>query len=257
MEVCDKDVYRLTAADPGIGVQHMHRDVLLERFFTATISGNRTQARHLVDQLIESDCAPERILTGLFWPTIQHVEKLYRADQLSQLGHNYATRLIRTLAEQMQLRLDQKERNGHKVLMSCGNQQAEELSALISADLLEANGFNVYFCGGGIANDELVAQIGELQPHVLVVFGAVPETVPQTRILIDRLHDINVCPNLQIVVGGGVFNRADGLAEEIGADLWATDPDELVKVITAEPDRRMAPNQRTVGRKQRAKRSAA
>ena len=34
-------------------------------------------------------------------------------------------------------------------------------------------------------------------------------------------------------------------------------PDELVKVITTEPDRRMAPNQRTVGRKQRAKRSAA
>ncbi len=235
----------------------MQRDVLLERFFTATISGNRTQARHLVDQLIESDCAPERILTGLFWPTIQHVEKLYRADQLSQLGHNYATRLIRTLAEQMQLRLDQKERNGRKVLMSCGNQQAEELSALISADLLEANGFNVYFCGGGIANDELVAQIGELQPHVLVVFGAVPETVPQTRILIDRLHDIGICPNLQIVVGGGVFNRADGLAEEIGADLWAADPDELAKVITTEPDRRMAANQRTVGRKQRAKRSAA
>ena len=235
----------------------MRRDVLLERFFTATISGDRVQARHLVDQLIESDCSPERILIGLFWTTIQHVEKLYRADQLSQLGHNYATRLIRTLAEQMQLRLEQKERIGRKVLMACGNQQAEELSALISADLLEANGFDVYFCGGGIANDELVAQIGDLQPHILVVFGAVPETVPQTRLLIDRLHDIGICPILQIVVGGGVFNRAEGLAEEIGADLWATDPDELVQVITTESDRRMAPDQRTVGRKQRTRRGAA
>ena len=34
---------------------------------------------------------------------------------------------------------------------------------------------------------------------------------------------------MQIVVGGGIFNRAAGLAEEIGADLWATGPDDLAR----------------------------
>ena len=235
----------------------MRRDVLLEPFFTASISGDRTEARRIVNELLDSNSSGEQILTDLFWPTVQHVEKLYRADQLSQLAHNYATRLIRSLAEQMQLRLEQKDRKGKRVLMASGDQQAEELSALISADLLEAAGYEVYFCGGGIANDELIAQVGSLRPDIVVVFGAVPQTVPQTRVLIDRLHDIGICPQIQIVVGGGVFNRADELAEEIGADLWAIDPKELVEVITQDPARRMTPDQRTVGRKRRSKRNAA
>ena len=34
--------------------------------------------------------------------------------------------------------------------------------------------------------------------------------------MIDRIREIGAVPDLQVVVGGGVFNRADGLAEEIG-----------------------------------------
>lgn len=128
---------------------------------------------------------------------------------------------------------------------------------MMCADLIEAAGYEVFFVGGGIANDELVAQLGELNPQIVVIFGAVPATVPQTRQLIDRLQEIGACPEIQIVVGGGVFNRADGLAEEIGADLWATDPQDMVKIISEQPDRRMAPDQRTVGRRRRIKREAA
>ena len=68
------------------------------------------------------------------------------------------------------------------------------------------------------------------------------------------LADINVLLAIGInliVVGGGVFNRAYGLAEEIGADLWAGDPLELVQVMNECPQRRMTGSQRTVGRKRR------
>jgi len=133
----------------------------------------------------------------------------------------------------------------------CGEEESEELAAQMAVDLLEAGGYEVYFAGGGVANDEVVEQLAALEADKLVVFGARPQTVPQTRTLIDRLHDIGACPKLQIVVGGGVFNRADGLAEEIGADLWAQDPLDLVETMLGEPDRRMAENQRTVGRRRR------
>ncbi len=141
--------------------------------------------------------------------------------------------------------------------MACGRDQGEELGALISAALLEAEGYDVFFVGGGIANDELVEQINLVQPNILVMFGAIPATVPLTRLLIDRLHSIGACPQTQIVVGGGVFNRAEGLAEEIGADLWAQNPEELVNVIIENPQRRMSADQRTVGRKRRPRRDAA
>ena len=148
---------------------------------------------------------------------------------------------MRQLVDQVQLRLEQQPRNGKRVLVTCGPEDSEELAAQITADLLEADGYEIYYAGGGIANDEIVNQLGDLGCDLLVVFGAVPATVPATRLLIDRLHAIGSCPKLQIVVGGGVFNRAEGLAEEIGADLWATSPADIVAVVRDNPDRRMTP----------------
>lgn len=235
------------------------RNALLERFYTALISGDRPGARAVVDEAIDADCPAEKILSNLFWPVLTQVSEMHRHDQLSELSYHYATRALRMLTDQMQPRLQTREPNGMRVLVTCGEEETEEMGAQMASDLLEAAGYTVFFCGGGIANDELVAQIGEVQADKLVVFGALPATVPQTRLLIDRLHEIGVCPKVQVVVGGGVFNRADGLAEEIGADLWAAEPGELVEVIETNGERRMTADQRTVGRKRRpaAKREAA
>ena len=51
-------------------------------------------------------------------------------------------------------------------------------------------------------------------------------------------------------------NRAEGLAQEIGADIWATSPLDLVESLVADPARRAVSSQRTVGRTRR-KRDAA
>ena len=229
----------------------MQTDKFNEHFFTALISGQRSDARSLLDSAIDSDYDSAKILTRLFWPVLQQIQSLYRADQISRLAHNYATRLMWSLTNQMQLRLEQRDRRDKRVLVVSGAEQSEELAAQIVADLLEADGYEMFYAGGGITNDEIVAQIGQIDVDILVVFGAIPATVSATRQLIDRLHDIGVCPNLQIVVGGGVFNRADELAKEIGADLWAKDPAEIVSLMSDMPNRRMRPSQRTVGRRRR------
>lgn len=233
------------------------RNHLLEQFFNSLISGDRAGARDVVDQVLEADCPAPRVLSHLFWPALEQIQNLYRHDQLTALAYQYATRLLRQLADQMQLRLEQGDRNGTTVLVASGDEQSEELAAQMAADLLEADGYTVYFVGGGVANDEIVEQLGHLNAEKLVIFGAVAQTVPYTRLLIDRLHDIGACPKLQVVVGGGVFNRADGLAEEIGADLWAKDPAELVELLQEQPQRRMTSDQRTVGRRRRAASDAA
>ncbi len=235
------------------------RNALLERFFTAMISGDRHTAREIMDEVFTADVPAERIASNLIWPTLNQIQNMRRADQLSSLAYHYATRLMRSITDQLQVRYQQQARRDQTVLVMSGPEESEELTGQLAADLLEANGYTVYYCGGGVSNDEITAQIANLRADKLVVFGSIPETVPETRLLIDRLHDLGVCPQLQIIVGGGVFNRAEGLAEEIGADLWASDPIELVNTIAENTQRRMSDDQRTVGRKRRpaGKRAAA
>jgi len=232
------------------------QQVLVERFIETLISGDRPAARAVVDECICADVEAERIIEMLFFPALEQIQKLFRNDQLSVLSHNLATRLLRMLADQMQLRLSNADSNDRHILMFCGPNEPNELAGQMAADMLEAAGFHVTFAGGGVANDEIINIVGEREPQTLVLFSSAPSDLPHLRQLIDELHDQGVCPKLQIVVGGGVFNRADGLAEEIGADLWAASPMELVEQIKHHPDQRMAKDQRTVGRRRRQAKAA-
>jgi len=55
---------------------------------------------------------------------------------------------------------------------------------------------------------------------------------------------------------GGIYKRAEGLAEEIGADLFAPDAAEAVKIANGHPTRRATVDQQTVGRTRSIRKAA-
>lgn len=235
----------------------MDHEQLIERFFEILINGDRRGARTLVETAEHEGFLPDQLLTDLFWPAYEMVEKLFRNDQMTRLSYHLATRLLRSQADQASAKLEYPEPTNRSVFAVCGPNDADELGAQIAVDLLEHNGFGVTFAGGGIANDEIMAQVHEEKPQALLLFASAPSDLPEIRALIDTIREINATPDLQIIVGGGVFNRAEGLAEEIGADLWAQDPVELVDLMIHEPAQRATEEQRTVGRTRRPTRAAA
>ena len=235
----------------------MNKEIIIERLFQLLITGERDSARKMVDEVMDLGASHEEMTTEFFWPLMEMVETLFRNDQITTIAHRYATRLLRSFVDQAQASYTQKARRNRKICMFCGPSEGDELSAQIVADLAEADGYEVFFAGGGVANDEILAEVGQQNPDVLLMFAAAPTDCPQIRELIDTIKEIGACSQTQFVVGGGVFNRAPGLAEEIGADLWATTPSELLSRLQTEPERRATEDQRTVGRSRRDGRMAA
>lgn len=233
-----------------------HPSTAVEQLFEILITGNRADARELISRINQSGATPEQLVSDLFWPTYQTIERLYRSDQLTAFNHHAAVRLLRVLVDQNAARIKPECDQGRTIFAMCGPSDADDLGAQMASDMLEAAGFTVTFVGGGIANDEVLAHVNEDKPDVLLMFCSAPGDLPHIRELIDTLHEIGACAKTQIAVGGGVFNRAEGLAEEIGADLWAASPMEMVRLIISEPERRAGQQQRTVGRNRR-KRAAA
>jgi methanogenic corrinoid protein MtbC1 len=100
----------------------------------------------------------------------------------------------------------------------------------MTADLFESDGWEVRFLGGGLNNDDILAFINEYSPDVLLIYGSTPKQAPNIRQLIDIIKDVNAWPDMRIMLSGGVFNRAEGLWEEIGADLFASTAFEALQV---------------------------
>ncbi len=230
----------------------MNTQAMVERLFPMLITGDRNGARSTVQEWMDAGLVPEVLTQEVYWPLLEMVNDLFRRDQLTNLAHHYATRLLRSLVDQAQANYRQCDRRGRTLMLFCGSTEADDLAAQMVADLAEADGYEVSFGGGGIAYDELLGAVQEQRPDVLLMFSSCAADAPDIRRLIDTIRAIGACPNTQIAVGGGVFARAEGLAEEIGADLWSHSPAEMIAQMNTQPARRATPEQRTVGRNRAA-----
>ena len=230
---------------------------LAKSYLDPLLNGDRTACRAIVDSALEGGIAAYDLLTQLIWPTMELVQALYREDRITRSSLNLATRLNRALTDQLTARLPRSEPNGRKVLLFCGNDEPEELGGQICADMFEADGWEVRFAGGGVPEDEVLKMIGDYRPNLLVMFGTLPSGMPAVRRLIDYLREVNSCPDMQVMCCGGIYKRAEGLAEEIGADLYAPDAAEAVVVASEHPQKKASVEQQTVGRMRRIRRAQA
>ncbi len=214
----------------------MHLESIIEQLFQHLVSGDRRRTRAFVGTLKGLGIPAERLANDVYWPVHEMLVKLNKHGQLSRLSYNYATRALRQVADQGAADYVRVDRTQGRVLLFCGPTEGEELGAQLAVDLLEAAGYEVFFGGAGVANDEVLAELNETRPATLVMWASAASDAPAIRQLIDTVREIGGHPNMRIVCGGGVFNRAGGLAEEIGAHGSATTPAELVTAVaTAAP----------------------
>src|ERR1700722_4541705 len=230
---------------------------LAQKYLKPLLEGDRVQCRQVIEHALFEGASAHELITQLLWPTMETIQSHYREDRINQSTLNLATRLNRSITDQLCSKLDRKENNGRKVLIFCGADEPEELGGQITADLFEADGWTTRFAGGGVPDDEVLKLIGEYRPNLLVMFGTLPSGVPAVRKLIDYLREVNSCPDMQVMCCGGIYKRAEGLSEEIGADLYAPDAATAVEVANSHPTRKATVDQQTVGRTRRIRKAEA
>jgi len=230
---------------------------LAQSYLETLLAGDRVACRKIIDSAIASSAQPYELLTKLVWPTMELLQQLYRDDRIAVASLNLATRLNRMMTDQLCAQLPRNATKDKKVLIFCGDDEPEELGGQICADLFESDGWTVRFAGGGVPDDEVLKLIGEYRPDLLVMFGTLPSGVPAVRKLIDYLREVGSCPNMQVMCCGGIYKRAEGLSEEIGADLYAPDAAEAVEVANTQSERKATVDQQTVGRTRRIRKAEA
>jgi hypothetical protein len=234
-------------------------DTDVEHLLERCLRGDRGEVRDFVDTMLVAH-APDRVLMNVMLPALERVQRLDREDAASQAAVNIMIRAMRLASARVIEHLDPTPLDAalgpRRISLYCGTSLVEELQGEIFAAVLEHDGHVVRFSGGGVPADEILEEVGRTDPDVLLLFASSASDAPSIREVIDSIRTIDSRPNLQIAVGGGVFGRAPGLAEEIGADLWADEAEVLRVAIVEEADRRAFPEQRTVGRTRRLPKAA-
>jgi len=210
---------------------------LFTQYLEHLFAGKRCEAREMMLAAQDRGIPSCKLLKHIIWPAMEQVEKLYRTNHITRVVEHMATRINRMIADQLQGYLAREPKTGQRMIVTCGDGEIEELGAQITADLFEARGWSVWFLGSGVPNDEVLTLVGKLKPDVLCIYGTKPDGVPNVKRLIQLVREIGVCDDMQILVTGGVFNRADGLSDEIKADLYAATVSDAIQVVEDHPVR--------------------
>lgn len=232
----------------------MNSLAMVEEYLNPLLAGDRAGCRAVIQSKLAEDPDATRLYRELLWPAVERIEKLHRTDRINIAVEQMATRINRAIADQLQVHLPKQPLNGKKILITCADDEPEELGAQMCSDLFESRGWRVYFVGGGAPNDEILGLVGRLCPDFLLIFGTQPGGVPGIRRLVDMIREIGVNPTMNIMVSGGVFNRADGLWKEVSADLIAKTADQALELAETAPPRTPVPPKPTGVKKRRRRR---
>ncbi len=229
----------------------MISEVLLEKYLDALLTGDRRVCRTIIEEVLHQNSAS---ITGVYcdviWPVMAEIDKLHRADKITPAQEHLASRINRTIVDQLQNKLPRQQQVEKKVVVCSSFRETGELGGQMIADMFESTGWNVRFLGGGLTNDDILSYVNQFSPDILVIYGTEPSETPEIRSIIDRIRDVNAHPEMKIMLSGGIFGRAEGLWEEIGADLYAANAIEAVKAATCETQMQSAPV-RTINQRKR------
>ena len=234
----------------------MIKESTFEKYLEAILQGDRKKCRRTIEETLQNGIPANSVYMDVIWPMMVEVERLLREDKITNVQEHLATRINRTIVDQLQNKLPRKGIRNKKVVVCCAPDEMHELGAQIMADLFESDGWEVKFLGGGLNNEDILTFTNENGPDVLLIYGTAAQQAPGIRRLIDKIKSVNAWPNMKIMLSGGIFNRADGLWQEMGADLTAATAAEAVAVASCEPSQAPQPERTIKRRRKRTKQPA-
>jgi methanogenic corrinoid protein MtbC1 len=234
----------------------MIKQSILARYLEPLLRGDRKSCRAVIEETLQRGIPANSVYVDIIWPVMVEIEKLLRSDRITPIQEHLATRVNRTIVDQLQNKLPRRPRKNKKISVCCAPDELQELGAQIMTDLFESNGWEVRFLGGGLTNDDILSYTNEYSPDILLIYGTSPKQAPSVRRLIDTIKSVNAWPNMRIMVSGGLFNRAEGLWQEMEADLFAETALEALQVSSNDNPVAQC-EQRTINRRKKRRQTTA
>jgi MerR family transcriptional regulator, light-induced transcriptional regulator len=222
----------------------------LARYLEPLLRGDRKSCRAVIEEVLQHGIPTNSVYIHIIWPIMVEIEKLLREEQISVIQEHLATRINRTIVDQLQNKLPRRPSRDKKIIICCAQDELQELGAQMMTDLFESDGWDVRFLGGGLTNDDILTYVNEYGPDILLIYGASPRQAPDIRRMIETVKAVNAWPQMKIMVSGGLFNRAEGLWQEIEADLFAPNVVEALQLACDESYKPQT-EQRTINRRKK------
>ena len=206
----------------------MTHDEILQGLYDHTLVGHAPDVRDLVNEGLETELPPERMLYDALIPSLEEVGARF------ERGDYFVPEMLiagRAMAGAMEVLRPLLAETGvetiGKFLMGTVKGDVHDIGKNLVNIMLEGAGFEVIDLGVQVAPEKFVAAIEEHQPDIVGFSAFLTTTMPMFKANMNALTKAGIRDNVIVMVGGAPVTQE--YADAVGADGYAADASQTVK----------------------------
>ena len=193
-------------------------DELQEVFLEFILHGNEKACLGLMDELIATPGDLCGFYIHILQPCLKRIGELWERGQISVALEHMASAIIHRLISCQYARHVMTPQTKGTAVIAAAQNELHDIGARIVSDILEMEGWKVYFVGANTPNRELMKLIRDVRPDLLGISVVVPIHLLHVEELIRQIRADATLSRMNIMVGGPAFVISENLWRQIGAD---------------------------------------
>ncbi|RKD33160.1 cobalamin-dependent protein [Thermohalobacter berrensis] len=200
------------------------------KYFNILLSGKRDEAYNLVNGAIRNGIDIKDIYKYVFEVSLKRVGELWEKNKLSISDEHYFSQSTETIMSQLCSNIYLIPKKDKLAVTLSVNSEFHTLGIRMITDFLELDGWNTIFLGNNIPTKSVVDLIKTKKPDLLAISVTMNFNFNLAKDLINTIRSYEETKNLKIIVGGRAFNFQKNAWKEVGADGYAKDGFEAIRV---------------------------
>lgn len=210
----------------------MANEKLYEDMAKSVIDGLPDSARDLANEALSEGVDPLEAIDKGFKPGMDVVGEGFANGELFipdlMMSGEAMKTAIATLEPELLKRRQQRDVLG-KVVIGTVQGDIHEIGKTLVATMLAANGFEVYDLGVDVSAQQFVDTVREVDADMVGLSALLTTTILNQEEVILSLKEAGLRDKVKVIIGG--VPASPEWAEEIGADAYAENATDAVKVV--------------------------
>ena len=214
---------------------------LRPRYVEAMLIPDGRAAQRVADDGLAAGLSASDLYLEVIAPAMHEIGRLWETARISVAQEHLSTQITQSVIAALSLRLLEGEPvgAGRAAVVSASPGERHSLGPQMVADFLEAQGWGVLFLGPDTPTESLVDLVSEREAEVVALSTALPMHLLSVTRTCQLLSQLPHQP--YIVVGGRAYGGDHAQARAVGADAFADDPRQLLRLLAARFGPRAAP----------------
>lgn len=212
----------------------MNLEQAVNSYYAAVYDVSRERANHIVENLLEQNIPPEKIVFEVISPSLDRLIDDFMHKKVILSQHFVATKISDEIMDRLMPMFQKSEEKNIRVVIGCSKGDFHGLGKKVVIGSLKANMIKTVDLGLNVSAEKFVDEALKIDAHVIgissmMVHTAIGEDGPKKVRTI--LEEKNLDHKIKLIVGGAPYKFDEKLYLEAKADDFAGNGLEAVKKI--------------------------